>query len=84
MTISSDVDAEPMKKFPDKEKSELADIKQLLAYLTDHLKDQEKNGKVEDEWKAVAMVLDRLFFWITLVMSIILVPLFLVQNDPDH
>ena len=63
---------------------EMAQILDHLKVMVNYLKQQEKDNGVAEEWKAIAIVIDRLFFWVTLIMSIILLPLFLGRSDPHH
>ncbi len=50
--------------------------------MVDSMKHKTLNASIEAEWKALAMVLDRIFFWLTTITSIIMIPIFLVQTDP--
>ncbi|KAJ8305001.1 hypothetical protein KUTeg_018584 [Tegillarca granosa] len=35
-----------------------------VCFIADHLKKEDNNNSVVEDWKYVAMVLDRLFLWI--------------------
>ena len=78
ITVTSDVDE--VKKDPD-EANELDQIRRLLAYIVDDMRGKEKEAKVQDEWKALATVLDRTFFWLTLITALIILPIFLTSTD---
>ena len=63
--------------------SELEHIRRLLTYIVDSLKEKEKDKETEDEWRALAMVLDRIFFWITTIMAFVMIPTFLLRRSPS-
>ena len=60
--------------------NELAEIRDLLRHIVDVMKDRDSEACVADEWKALAMVLDRIFFWLTLFTSVIMIPTFLLRT----
>ena len=89
-TSSSDMDKIPVNHYdvtkpPDHgEPTDLLQIKQLLKHIVDSMKDKARSGHIADEWKALAMILDRIFFWMTTITSIIMIPTFLLQTDPSE
>ncbi|XP_018047385.1 PREDICTED: acetylcholine receptor subunit alpha-like [Atta colombica] len=42
-----------------------------IRYIADHVKKEEDSNRIKDDWKYVAMVIDRLFLWIFLVTVIV-------------
>ena len=64
--------------------SELGEIRDMLRFIVDNMKEKANEADVEDEWKALAMVLDRIFFWITSITALILIPAFLLKRTPSH
>ena len=65
-------------------KDDLKQILDQLKYLVDYVKSQEDDSSIQDEWKSMALVLDRLFFWITAIVSVILLIVFLVRRDAHY
>ena len=63
------------------DKSDLAEIRDLLGNIVDNMKEKEKSASIEDEWKALALILDRIFFWITFIAAIVMIPTFLARTD---
>ena len=63
------------------ESSELAEIRELLKHIVDNMKGKGKSWSVGEEWKGLAMVLDRLFLWLITITATIMIPIFLVQRD---
>ena len=63
---------------------DLAQIRSMLAYLTDSIKEKEKDRMIEDEWKALSLVLDRIFFWITFITALVMIPTFLIQDQQSE
>ena len=64
--------------------AEPTDIKKILNhlhYMVDDMKSKEKNMAVDNEWKALAQVIDRLFFFITLIAVVVILPLFLAMKE---
>ena len=72
--IPADEKEVPKKPNAGGEPSENKKILNHLDYFAEYLKGQEKDGAIETEWKAVALVIDRLFFWMTLIVALIIVP----------
>lgn len=63
------------------QQSELQQILDNLRFFVDRVKSNDKDDKVGDEWKALAMLLDRTFFWLTTFLAVILIPTFLLQKQ---
>ncbi|XP_011065753.1 PREDICTED: acetylcholine receptor subunit alpha-like isoform X2 [Acromyrmex echinatior] len=42
-----------------------------IRYIADHVKKEEDSNRIKEDWKYVAMVIDRLFLWIFLVTVIV-------------
>ena len=62
--------------------SELAQIRTLIEFIVDRMKSNEAVKCIEDEWKALALVLDRIFFWVTAITAVIMIPTFLTGRSP--
>ena len=62
---------------------DIGHIRHLLSFLVDKVKDKDKDGLIEAEWKALAMVLDRIFFWMTTITAVVMIPTFLVQPPQE-
>ena len=58
----------------------LSYIKELAAKI--HLK--ERDDVIMQEWKSVAKVIDRTFFWIAFIFTLIAVPVLLFHQDKSH
>lgn len=82
-----------LEKKPDngllKSKSKTMDesLEEILAYIAEIKKEsaeKKMEGDILNEWKCVAMILDRLMFWIGFVITVIAVPAMLLIRDTDH
>ncbi|XP_020387477.2 neuronal acetylcholine receptor subunit beta-4-like [Rhincodon typus] len=49
---------------------ELQDALDGVKFIADHLKNDDENQNVTEDWKYVAMVVDRLFLWIFIVLCV--------------
>lgn len=63
----------------------LDDILNEVQFITSSMLKQDSYGEVQEEWKFLAKVLDRLFFWLFLLTVItsttgILVPVYLIHH----
>ena len=63
--------------------AELIEIRDMMRLMVSQMKEKARDSHIEDEWKALAMVLDRIFFWMTAVTTVVMVPTFLLQPVPD-
>ncbi|KAJ8273518.1 hypothetical protein GJAV_G00102520 [Gymnothorax javanicus] len=61
-----------------------------VRFIADHMKDEDEDHSVSEDWKYVAMVIDRLFLWIFVfvcvvgTMGMFLQPLFHSSNPKAH
>lgn len=51
--------------------SELKVIQNQLLIITDTLQEQKADGNVADEWKLLAKIVDRTFFWVALIVVVV-------------
>ncbi len=64
--------------------AELRSIMENLEYLTDKVRKQEAEEKVIDEWRALAMIFDRLMFWASLLVLVVTLTALLYRQDVEH
>ncbi|XP_072409020.1 neuronal acetylcholine receptor subunit beta-4-like isoform X2 [Chiloscyllium punctatum] len=50
---------------------ELQDALDGVKFIADHMKNDDENQNVTEDWKYVAMVVDRLFLWIFIVLCVV-------------
>ena len=66
---------------------EMDDLKNILNNLTfirTNIENKEKDEEIASEWRGVATVVDRLLFWISLIIVVIIMITILAQRDSDH
>ena len=84
----SDMAAFPSNHTCDKEGGatldKLACIETHLKALRVYLSEKERTDQAVDDWKAMALVLDRLFFWCTLIVCLIGFPIFMTAKDTQY
>lgn len=73
--------AESCASLPKGSAGDIAKIKALLQHIVDDMKAKEKEQAVAEEWRALAVVLDRLFFSIIAILAVIMIPAFLLQTN---
>lgn len=56
-----------------KPQSELGAILKHLQMITEYLNEKKADDAVTDEWKLLAKIIDRLFFWVSLIVLVIAV-----------
>lgn len=69
---------------PAKEPSDLAQILNHLEFLVNYIKQKKIEAGIGFEWKAMSLVIDRMFFWITFIIALVIIPVFLAQRDTTH
>ena len=62
----------------------VAEIVQHLRMSSARVERKERSGMILDEWKAIAIVLDRVFFWLAMGAVAAIVPLFMLRQDSSH
>ncbi len=69
---------------PERYSHEIQEVLMNIRCLKESLLDREKDDHVKEEWRALAKVLDRFFFWITLVIVAVFIAVALSQRDYSH
>ena len=62
-------------------------LRQILSYIKEMVEKvqvKERDGAIMEEWKCLAIVLDRTFFWIAFVTTMIIIPTLLFKVDDKH
>ena len=62
-------------------------LRQILFYIrevVEKMQVKERDGAIMEEWKCLAIVLDRTFFWIAFITTIIIIPSLLCKVDDEH
>uniref|UniRef100_A0A8C2YIF7 Cholinergic receptor nicotinic alpha 6 subunit n=1 Tax=Chinchilla lanigera TaxID=34839 RepID=A0A8C2YIF7_CHILA len=54
---------------------EVEDVINSIQFIAENMKSHNETKEVEDDWKYVAMVLDRLFLWVFIIVWLFLQPL---------
>ena len=62
----------------------LKEITDEVKVITKHIKDQKKETDIQGEWKALARVFDRCFFWICLLIVICSCLALFVPQDEEY
>jgi preprotein translocase subunit SecG len=55
-----------------------------LSYIAQRAKKQDKDQEIVEEWRNVARVLDRFLFWVSTVLVVIILFVFLMRRDPSY
>ena len=72
---------------PDKDGADSAHLKEIVEHMrktSRRVDKRERDELIMDEWKAIANVLDRTFFWFAFIIVTITVPLFMLRQDKAH
>lgn len=48
------------------------------------MKEDSRDATIKEEWKGIAIVLDRFLFWISFIFIVVLVISIFSQQDPEH
>lgn len=62
----------------------LKEITEEVKIITKHIQEQKKEADVQGEWKAVARVIDRCFFWICLIVVVCSCMGMFIPKDKDY
>ena len=55
-----------------------------LDFIVHNMKQKVKEEAILDEWRVAARILDRFLFWITFIITLVIVIYFLTRNDGHH
>ena len=59
-------------------------IAQDLSFIASRMKKQGRDEEIIEQWRALAKLLDRIFFWIAVIFILIMLICFLTANDPSY
>jgi hypothetical protein len=63
---------------------DLSGIYDNLAYITDKMKEKEEEDIVMAEWRAVAKILDRMLFWVSSIVILLIFIALVTSQDKTH
>jgi len=63
------------------ETSMLQKISSNLEFIKNSIEDQQREGVTQEEWKALARVVDRLFFWVCFTITVITSTIMVGRRD---
>lgn len=49
---------------------EVKDVINNVQFIAENMKSQNETKEVEDDWKYVAMVIDRVFLWVFIILCV--------------
>jgi hypothetical protein len=55
-----------------------------LSFIAQRMKKQDRDEDIIEQWRTLARMLDRIFFWISVVYIVIILLVCLARQDPDY
>ena len=63
---------------------DLRGIANDLSFIASRMKKQGKDEEIIKQWRALAKLLDRIFFWIAVIYMLIMLIIFISNQDPNY